>query len=82
MSTAMIAGTAGRSGRCIRLDLAAWLRTRPLWDAVTLVLMAGDLELSATGSWLSLRRLWVDIRRMFRLSTHRLEHAIAAPPAC
>jgi hypothetical protein len=41
--------------------------------------MAGDLGLSATGSWFSLRRLWVDIRRMFRLSTHRLERAIAAP---
>jgi hypothetical protein len=71
-------------GALHRLDFAAWLRTRPLWDAVMLVLMAGGLVLSATGSWLALRRLWADMRKMFRrppASTHPNERTIAQPPA-
>jgi hypothetical protein len=40
-----------------RMDLAGWLRTRPLWDAVMLLLMSGVTMLCVTGAYLGYRRL-------------------------
>lgn len=40
-----------------RGDFTGWLRRRPVWDAVMLVLLAGVTVSSTTGAWLALRRL-------------------------
>ena len=40
-----------------RLDLTAWLRTRPRWDVLMLTLLAGVTTVCATGAYLGWRRL-------------------------
>jgi PepSY-associated TM region len=40
-----------------RLDFAAWMRTRPLWDLLMLLLMSGVTVLCVTGAYLGYRRL-------------------------
>jgi hypothetical protein len=40
-----------------RLDLTAWLRARPRWDALMLTLLAGVTLVCATGAYLGWRRL-------------------------
>jgi hypothetical protein len=44
-----------------RWDFTAWLRTRPLWDIVVLVLMLGGLGVTATGSYLAIARIKRDL---------------------
>jgi PepSY-associated TM region len=50
-----------------RLDFAAWLRKRPVWDVVVITLMLGGLAGSATGVYLAVRRIRSDIVMVFRL---------------
>jgi hypothetical protein len=40
-----------------RLDFAAWMRTRPQWDLLMLLLMSGVTVVCATGAYLGYRRL-------------------------
>jgi hypothetical protein len=40
-----------------RLDLTAWLRTRPRWDVLMLTLLAGVTVVCTTGAYLGWRRL-------------------------
>jgi hypothetical protein len=40
-----------------RLDFAAWMRTRPRWDVIMLLLMSGVTVVCATGAYLGYRRL-------------------------
>ncbi len=40
-----------------RLDFTATLRSRPIWDAVMLVLMAGVTLSTVAGAWLGIRRM-------------------------
>ncbi|MEA2988476.1 MAG: hypothetical protein QOG83_1187 [Alphaproteobacteria bacterium] len=49
-----------------RLDFTAWLRARPLWDIVVLVLMLGGVGVTVTGCWLAVRRIRADVGRLFR----------------
>ena len=44
-----------------RFDFTAWLRARPAWDIIVLILMAGGVGLSATGFYLALRRIRRDL---------------------
>lgn len=67
-----------------RLDFAAWLRARPLWDVLVLALMLGGLGVSATGCWLALRRMRADVAGILRrqpASVHHAEAAVGRPPA-
>ena len=50
-----------------RLDFAAWLRTRPVWDMIVITLMLGGLAGSTTGVYLAVRRIRSDIVTLFRL---------------
>jgi hypothetical protein len=43
-------------------DFSAWLRKRPVWDIVVLVLLAGTTLACFTGAWLSIRRIGRDLR--------------------
>lgn len=56
---------AERLGRWTRTALHDWdfpaLRTRPLWDGVVLLLLAGVTATCGTGAWLSIRRVTRDI---------------------
>src|SRR6266849_116156 len=52
-----------------RLDFAAWLRTRPVWDIIVITLMLGGLAGSATGVYLAVRRMRSDVVMVFRLLT-------------
>jgi uncharacterized iron-regulated membrane protein len=40
-----------------RLDFTAWLRDRPTWDMMMLILLSGVTTVCVTGSYLGLRRL-------------------------
>jgi hypothetical protein len=53
-------------GAIHRLDFAVWIRARPIWDIVLIVLMLGGFALSATGVYLALRRVRKDLERLFR----------------
>ena len=44
-----------------RLDFAAWLRTRPIWDMIMLVLLLGGIGSTATGAYLALSRIKRDL---------------------
>jgi hypothetical protein len=50
-----------------RVDFAAWLRTRPVWDIMVITLMLGGLAGSATGVYLAVRRIRSDVVMVFRL---------------
>ncbi len=60
-----------------RLDFAASLRARPVWDIVVITLLLGGLAGSATGAYLAVRRVRSDIVVLFRLFTG-VRHADAA----
>jgi hypothetical protein len=45
-------------------DFARWLRIRPLWDVVVLLLLSGVSAVCATGAWLAIRRATQDLRRL------------------
>jgi hypothetical protein len=44
-----------------RLDFAAWLRMRPIWDLIVVALLLGGIGLTATGSYLALSRIKRDL---------------------
>jgi hypothetical protein len=44
-----------------RLDFAQWLRVRPVWDIVMLVLLLGGLVGTATGVYLACLRIKRDL---------------------
>ncbi len=50
-----------------RVDFTAWLRARPVWDAILITLMLGGLAASATGIYLAVRRIRSDVVMLFRL---------------
>jgi hypothetical protein len=52
-------------GAIHRLDFAAWIRVRPVWDIILIVLMLGGIAVSATGVYLALRRVRNDLERLF-----------------
>lgn len=60
-----------------RLDFAAWLRIRPVWDVIVITLMLGGVAGSATGVYLAVRRIRSDILVLFRLLTG-VRHGSAA----
>ena len=60
-----------------RLDFAAWLRKRPLWDIIVITLMVGGLAGSATGVYLAVRRLRSDVVKLFRLLAGSRQHGAA-----
>ncbi|HEX5282118.1 MAG TPA: hypothetical protein VFW28_18715, partial [Micropepsaceae bacterium] len=45
-----------------RLDFFAWLRLRPLWDVLMLLLLAGGILVTGSGCYLALRRIGRDLR--------------------
>jgi hypothetical protein len=61
-----------------RIDFAAWMRVRPVWDVIVLTLMLGGLGLTMTGFYLSIRRIRGDVLTLFRLIAAR--QAKAARP--
>jgi hypothetical protein len=44
-----------------RLDFTAGLRARPLWDVIMITLLLGGIGVSATGVYLAIRRIRVDV---------------------
>ncbi len=58
-----------------RLDFFAWLRWRPLWDAVMLLLLAGGIGVTGSGCYLAVRRIGRDARAMVGMRTR------SAPPS-
>src|SRR5262249_7721744 len=48
-------------GALHRLDFAAWMRARPLWDILVLGLLLGGLGVTITGCYLAIRRLRDDV---------------------
>ena len=74
-----IMGASGRASRWLRNGLHSldFLPKRPVWDGVTLLLLAGVTMVCATGSWMGLRRLQRDARMMRR----RWKKAVATTPA-
>lgn len=59
-----------------RLDFFAWLRWRPLWDLVMLLLLGGGVFVTASGCYLAVRRVGRDARAIARLARAR-----SAPPS-
>lgn len=53
-------------GAIHRLDFAAWIRVRPVWDVILIVLMLSGVAVSASGVYLALRRVLDDLERLFR----------------
>jgi uncharacterized iron-regulated membrane protein len=45
------------------LDFFAWMRWRPLWDAIVLLLMFGGIGVTGTGCYLAISRVRRDLRR-------------------
>ena len=44
-----------------RLDFAQWMRQRPVWDVLMLVLLFGGISVTATGCYLALSRIKRDL---------------------
>jgi hypothetical protein len=44
-----------------RIDFTSWLRARPFWDGIILVLLFGGAAVSATGVYLAARRIKQDV---------------------
>jgi hypothetical protein len=44
-----------------RLDFAPWIRTRPIWDIVVIILMTGGLSLAVAGAYLAAARARKDL---------------------
>jgi hypothetical protein len=56
-------------GAVHRLDFAAWVRVRPAWDIILIVLMLGGSTVSATGVYLAVRRVRNDLIMLYRAVT-------------
>jgi PepSY-associated TM region len=54
-----------------RIDFAAWMRARPIWDIIMLTLLIGGVALTATGFYLALRRIRNDIMLLTRFIGRR-----------
>ncbi|MDO4636473.1 MAG: PepSY domain-containing protein [Lautropia sp.] len=69
--TATVLGTLTQRGRMERWlfflmhswDLLPLLERRPVWDIIMLLLAAGGLILSATGTWIGIKRLGIKQRK-------------------
>ena len=65
-----------RESRWLRTGLHdfdfAWMRRRPVWDLIVLLLLAGVTGVCITGSWLGLQRLWRDLSGLKKSSAPRL----------
>ncbi|HWJ70554.1 MAG TPA: PepSY domain-containing protein [Sphingobium sp.] len=81
---ARIVDDAARRSRWLRNGMHSldFIRGRPLWDVVTLVLLAGVTAVCATGAWMSFHRVSRDIR-MFRRRRkgRRLARTVNGQPA-
>jgi len=44
-----------------RMDFTAWLRIRPVWDVIVIVLLLGGLAVTGTGTYLALSRVKRDL---------------------
>ena len=62
-----------------RFDFTAWLRARPAWDIIVLILMAGGVGLSATGFYLALRRIRRDLAGLTASVRAGSSRALVAP---
>jgi hypothetical protein len=64
----LVADAEARASRWIRTGLHDFdfpvLRTRPVWDVVVLLLLAGVTVGVGTGAWLALNRVALDFRRL------------------
>jgi hypothetical protein len=62
-------GTA-RQSRWLRTGLHdwdfAWVRARPVWDIVVILLLSGVTALVSIGAWIGLKRLWRDLATLGR----------------
>ena len=58
-----------------RLDFTEGMRNRPLWDIVMIVLLVGGIGLGATGVYLAIRRIRVDVAALARLGEARTRFA-------
>ena len=63
-----IVDDAGRQSRWLRVGLHRldFISGRPLWDILTLLLLAGVTAVCATGAWMSIRRVARDIKMLRR----------------
>jgi hypothetical protein len=62
-----------------RLDFAPWIRVRPLWDVVLIILMLGGIAVSATGVYLAIRRIRHDVVTLLRFLASLAARAIQVP---
>ncbi len=53
-------------GAIHRLDFAAWIRVRPVWDILLIALMLGGIAVSATGVYMAIRRVRNDLVTLVR----------------
>jgi len=44
------------------MDFFAWMRLRPLWDMLVLLLMLGGIGVTGTGCYLAIARIRRDLR--------------------
>lgn len=60
--------SSGRWSRWIRRGLHgldfSWLRVRPIWDIVVILLLAGVTAVCATGTWMAFKRVKFDWQRI------------------
>jgi PepSY-associated TM region len=54
-----------------RIDFASWMRARPVWDIIVLILMLGGLGLTATGLYLAIQRVRNDFVVLSRFAARR-----------
>jgi hypothetical protein len=64
-----------------RLDFFTWLRLRPAWDAVMLLLLTGGIAITGTGCYLAVRRIGRDVWRVAGLWPTRGAPPSASAPA-
>lgn len=57
----------------------AGMRTRPVWDVLVLLLLAGVTAVCVTGTWMALKRIRQDYRRLRVRYARRAEHPAAEP---
>jgi uncharacterized iron-regulated membrane protein len=50
-----------------RIDVTAWLRWRPVWDVVVILLLLGGVGVTVTGTWLAILRVKRDLTFKRRL---------------
>ena len=63
-----------------RVDFVRWMRARPVWDIIVLVILSGGLTLTSTGLYLAVRRVRNDAVALLRFVPKR-GTARHAPPS-